>query len=229
MHLASPESQGQALWEAFHSWHGIHEKAVPLFELADGQVLQKPYGSNHRLVLQRSQDMEGMMRGLGRRLVDEHNRHAVTHQGILYMMLTREDRTLIPRYIGKAEVFGKGDKNLSVNISDLISGDGKFGRWGYNYAYHLGDLSAATCQGHEEGKVTRKYADWHDALFVPNTGEAVIPKAEIMFWATLWGPECQSVWKEFGPTRLAFEEYLLIGVASDAFGEALLNREGRTR
>ena len=50
-----------------------------------------------------------------------------------------------------------------------------------------------------------------------------------MFWGTLWGPECQSIWNGYGSTKLAFEEYLVIRVASDLFPDALLNREGRTR
>jgi hypothetical protein len=39
----------------------------------------------------------------------------------------------------------------------------------------------------------------------------------------------QSIWREFGATRLAFEEYLLIGVASELFPHDLLNLEGRNR
>ena len=39
--------------------------------------------------------------------------------------------------------------------------------------------------------------------------------SDILFWATLWGPDSLSIWHDYGATRLAFEEYLLIGVASD--------------
>jgi hypothetical protein len=34
------------------------------------------------------------------------------------------------------------------------------------------------------------------------------------------------VWQEFGPTRLSFLEYLLIGLASALFPSEILNREG---
>jgi hypothetical protein len=37
------------------------------------------------------------------------------------------------------------------------------------------------------------------------------------------------IWEEFGPTSLAFLEYLMIGVASEAYPERLLNVEGRNR
>ena len=37
------------------------------------------------------------------------------------------------------------------------------------------------------------------------------------------------IWEDFGPTRLTFLEYLLIGVASAVFPETLLNREGQSR
>ena len=119
----------------------------------------------------------------------------------------------MPLYIGKAETFGKGDGNLSANISDLATGNSKFRQWGYNYAYHIGDLSAATLvghpgAGHEFDKVTPKYTAWRDALFDIREGRVHL-KEKTFFWACLWGPESPSVWEEYGPTRLAFEDYLL--------------------
>lgn len=229
MDTESPARIKHRLWLDFATQHRIAEDCLPLFDLDGGAVRVKPYGKNQRLVLQRSAQMEAKMRDLGRTLIDEHRNQAVEHEGILYMMLTRDQDGLVPRYIGKAEIYGKGDSNLSANISDLHTGHGKFGRWGYNYAYHLGDLSAVTCPGHPGDKATIKYSDWRDQLFRIEANNRVDPRAEILFWATLWGPTCQSVWQEYGSTKLAFEEYLLIGVASDVFGDALLNREGRTR
>ena len=229
MQVDSLEHPKQSLWYGFVAHHKIAEESLPLFDVDHGAVTLKSYGKDERLVLQRSHQMEAKMRGLGRILVDEHRNQAVQHEGILYIMLTRDSGGLVPRYIGKAEIYGKGDNNLSANISDLRTGHGKFGRWGYNYAYHLGDLSAVTCPGHHPNKETTKYKDWRDQLFTLEGSSRVIPKAEILFWATLWGPTCQSVWRQYGQTKLAFEEYLLIGVASDIFGSALLNREGRGR
>ena len=37
------------------------------------------------------------------------------------------------------------------------------------------------------------------------------------------------IWRDFGPTRLTFLEYLLIGVASATFVKDLLNEEGVNR
>jgi hypothetical protein len=216
------------LWQRFTSQHDIVSGCVPLFETKEGQIATMPYGRDGRIVLKRSTPMEGLMRELGRQLIWQHQESKISHDGILYMMLQREEDRIAPLYIGKAELFGKGDKNLSANISDLKSGNGKFGRWGYNYAYHIGDLSAITCPGHAATKKTIKYAAWRDQLF-QNNDDVITPKSEIMFWATLWGPSSQSVWLDYGSTKLAFEEYLLIGVASDVFPAILLNREGRNR
>jgi len=217
-----------SLWQSFVVANRVAEDCVPLFAMDCGHVETLAYGKDGRQILKRSAEMTALMRDLGSQLVQEHQSGDVRNSGILYMMLSHQSDSIVPLYIGKAEIYGKGDKNLSVNISDLISGDGKFGRWGYNYAYHLGDLSAVTLPGHAESKRTIKYEAWRDALF-ELTGGAAKPKRDIRFWARIWGPDCQSVWRGYGPTRLAFEEYLLIGVASDLFQDHLLNREGRNR
>lgn len=216
------------LWQEFFQTHEIAERSVPLFEIEDSQVVQMPYGRDQRLVLKRSAQMETLMRQLGNQLIREHADSNVVHDGILYMMLSKKNGQIEPLYIGKAETFGRGEGNLSANISDLEKGSGKFGRWGYNYAYHLGDLSAVSCEGHAPNKSTKKYKSWRDKLFTLQDGN-VTPKTEILFWATLWGPKCQSIWQQYGSTKLAFEEYLVIGVAGDVFPHSLLNREGRTR
>lgn len=229
MQPGSTEDAKVKMWHDYSATHKIAEQCVPLFNLSDGYVSVIPYGRDKRLVLQRSPQMEALMRDLGRKLIKEHANSDVSHDGILYMMLSREHISTKPLYIGKAEIFGKGDRNLSANISDLDTGDSKFGRWGYNYAYHIGDLSAVTCPGHSQAKATPKYQTWRDYLFTIEADGRIKPKTEIMFWATLWGPERKSIWREYGSTKLAFEEYLVIGVASDVFPSQLLNREGRTR
>ena len=228
MQYQEPDDAKVTLWKSFTDAHKIAERSVPLFDIKDGHVTVIPYGRDDRTVLKRSPQMETLMRDLGSQLIEEHQDSNVTHDGILYMMLSRRDGRIEPLYIGKAETFGKNNGNLSVNISDLAKGHGKFGRWGYNYAYHLGDLSAVTCDGHPENKSTTKYEAWRDKLFTVQEGQ-VTPTTEILFWATLWDSNCQSIWQEYGSTKLAFEEYLVIGVASDVFPNSLLNREGRTR
>ena len=85
-----------------------------------------------------------------------------------------------------------------------------------------------TLPGHPHDKKRPKYEMWRDALFDIEASR-VSPKFEIRFWAALWGADSLSVWQDYGRTKLAFEEYLLIGVASDVFPAELLNLEGRTR
>ena len=216
------------LWQDFIATNQVAEDSVPLFALEDGFVKTKEYGKNKRQILVRSSEMENLMRGLGKSLSAEHASGEVKSSGILYLMFRMNEGEVIPLYFGKAEIYGKGDKNLSANISDLKSGNGKFGRWGYNYAYHLGDLSAVTLPGHPDAKKTKKYEDWKTALFVIEEDGAKL-KHDIRFWACAWNSERKSIWREYGSTRLAFEEYLLIGVSSDLFPNDLLNREGRNR
>lgn len=217
-----------ALWNNFVSAHQIDTDSVPLFTINEGRVASFAYGRDQRLVLKRSDDMELLMRRLGQQLMKEFSQQSIVHDGILYLMFRRQNDGVIPLYFGKAEILGRGDANLSANISDLATGDGKFGRWGYNYAYHFGDLSAVTLPGHPEGKKTRKYDDWRKALLTQQA-DSLTTNGDIRFWACLWGPDRQSIWRDFGTTRLAFEEYLLIGVASELFPNDLLNREGRNR
>lgn len=138
------------LWNGFIKSNNVVEDSVPLFASKDGIAKSIEYGKNNRLILARSSEMEKRMRKLGNLLAAQHESGTVTSSGILYMMFRYEQNKVVPLYIGKAEIFGKGDKNLSANISDLVSGNSMFGRWGYNYAYHLGDLSAVTLPGHPE-------------------------------------------------------------------------------
>jgi hypothetical protein len=225
---AMNENLKQKLWQSFTNTHSILASSVPLFAVSDSGVEVFHYGANRRPILRRSADMDELMRGLGRQAVNQFNSPNPNCDGVLYMMFRAESTNVIPLYIGKAELYGKSERNLSVNISDLVSGVAMFGRWGYNYAYHIGDLSAATLPGHPEEKRTPKYLKWSSMLFDFDE-QTVKPKFDIRFWATLWTKDCQSIWHDFGPTRLTFEEYLLIGIASDLFPSDLLNNEGRNR
>jgi hypothetical protein len=217
----------QELWLDFIAANRVIEDSVPLFATEGNRVKTVPYGRDGRPVLQRSPEMEALMRGLGQELVTEYHAGSIVHDGILYLMLRHENGDPTPIYIGKSEVFGKTG-NLSVNVADLPKGDAFFGRWGYGYAYHIGDLSAVTLPGHAAKKKTRKYEAWRHALFRQESDGLAI-KGDVRFWACLWHPGRQSIWREFGPTRLTFEEYLLIGVASDLFPDHVLNREGRNQ
>jgi hypothetical protein len=51
----------------------------------------------------------------------------------------------------------------------------------------------------------------------------------VYFWAKAWSGSEVGAWVDFGPTRLTFLEYQLIGLASAAFGHVLLNQKGHNR
>ena len=143
-------------------------------------------------------------------------------------MFRKNGPKITPLYIGKAESFGKGDKNLSVNIKNLATDKSKFARWGDNYAYHIGDLSAVICAGHSADKINPKYQRWAISLFHQDAQKLRL-KDEVYFWMKAWKPSDVGIWKAMSPTRLTFLEYLLIGVASSVFGDTVLNSEGRNR
>jgi len=229
MQVEAQDTAKRQLWDSFVMKNKVLEESVPLFELNKGAVVQIPYGRDGRLVLKRSNEMEKLMRALGTALIKDYQEGGNGKEdGILYIMFSLKKGEIEPLYIGKSEKLGKKNRNLSVNISDLEQGSGKFGRWGYGYSYHLGDLSAASCKGHDLTKVLTKYTDWRDKLFVIKEG-VISLKKDVRFWATSWNSESKSVWQDYGATSLSFEEYLLIGVASDLFPDSLLNREGRMR
>ena len=50
---------------------------------------------------------------------------------------------------------------------------------------------------------------------------------DVYFWAKAWKSTDVGIWPELSPTRLAFLEYLLIGVASTAFGLPCVTRLAR--
>lgn len=148
-----------------------------------------------------------------------------THQydGLIYMIGYKEDDIFTPLYIGKTESFGKGKSNLSVNIKNLHTDKSKFARWGDNYAYHIGDLSACVLEGHSSEAKSLKYQAWASCMF---DGKRL--KKQVYFWSMAWSGTQTGIWAEFGQTRLSFLEYLLIGVASKV-SPKLLNKEGISR
>ncbi len=211
------------LWGSFCERHAIVESAVPLFAChRHGAVETRRYGKDSRLILVRSPQMEGLVIGEVRKVLAEGSRF----EGILYLMLWLDGRRVLPLYVGRAGKFGRGDGNVSANLLNIERNVGKFARWGSNYAYHIGDLSAVVCPGHDPSKVIPKYRRWADQLFEPARGGRQVLRRPVYFWCTAWSADSPSIWPEFGATSLAFEEYLLIGVASLLFPETLLNREG---
>lgn len=219
------------IWDDFCARMKIYESAVPLFQHSETLMVQtKTIGVKvKRSILCRSVQMEQMIHSETDKLVDDWKSERDGYDGLIYIMLLKEHSKVLPLYIGKAETIGKGDRNLSANIKNLHRDFSKFARWGDNYAYHIGDLSAATLPGHAPNKINKKYFDWAKSIFVEFPTSAPQLKRKVYFWASAWEKNTVGLWVDFGPTRLTFLEYLMIGVASSVFPELLLNREGQNR
>ena len=171
--------------------------------------------------------MEALVRSEVDAIVKDHREHG-NLDGLIYMMGIKRTDQFLPLYIGKAETLGRGDKNFSANLANLNRDTSKFARWGDGYAYHIGDLSACALLGHPPDKQTDKYRDWASALFLQVPTDRPVLREQVWFWAKAWDQRWSGIWEELGPTRLAFLEYTLIGVAS-MISTSLLNREGRQR
>lgn len=218
------------LWIDFCKRFRIRERGVPLFHAEKGvvSVLRMGRGAGRRF-LQRSMQMDKLIVSEVRKVIQDYADGQHCYEGLIYLMYKTRGQLVIPLYVGKSEKYGKGGGNLSANIKGIERNQHKFCRWGYGYAYHIGDLSAVVCAGHPEVKRTQKYKRWADRLF--KTYPTVEPKlkSQVHFWIKAWKKGETGIWPEFGPTSLTFLEYLLIGVASDLFPQRLLNDEGTNR
>lgn len=220
----------EEIWNDFCSQQKVIEQAVPLFETSNElSVRTHEIGrTNKRRVLSRNKSMECLVIEQTDLLITDLENSSQQYDGLIYMMFFIEDDSVKPLYIGKTE--SKGRKNpLSANIKKLRTDKGKFARWGDNYQYHIGDLSAVSVPGHNEKYRTYKYKDWADALFTDYPSNNPTLKQQVYFWCTAWNKSSVGIWESFGETRLTFLEYLMIGVASSAFSDVLLNREGQNR
>jgi hypothetical protein len=134
------------------------------------------------------------------------------YDGIIYVMHTRDvEGGVVPCYLGKSETVGKASGVLPANLMRVATDTSKFGRWGDNYAYHIGDLSSIVLPGHDATVQTEKYRSWATALFEGTNTDRPRLRQPVFFWVRAWKREDVGIWTEFGPTRLSFLEYLLIG------------------
>ena len=101
--------------------------------------------------------------------------------------------------------------------------------FGGDACYHVGDLSAAALTNQPIEKRNPKYIEWAAKIFKSAPTERPQLAFDLYFWAKAWKSTDVGIWAELSPTRLAFLEYLLIGVASTTFSDLLLNYEGRNR
>ena len=222
------EHQKSKVWSEFCISHSIFHRSVPLFDADEtGRVFTLPFGVDGRLLLQKSHQMRDLIITTVERVLLDPWPNGEMLEGIIYMMLWHEEPDqVIPLYIGRAGKHGKSGGNISANLLNIRNNANKFARWGSGYAYHIGDLSAASCIGHLPSRITPKYVKWANRLFQDAPCEQPMLYRPTYFWTTAWGPFSQSIWLEYGPTSLSFQEYLLIGVASDLFPGFLLNDEG---
>jgi hypothetical protein len=226
--MTQPDTQAATIWRKFCNRFTINEKCVSLFDADDaGVVRQHMIGKPQtaRPVLHRSLEMEAMILSEVDKLVDDWRSGSHRYDGLIYCIGWKQSRQFVPLYIGKAESLGKGDGNLSANLKSLKTDKSKFARWGDNYAYHFGDLSACALQGHAESRKTEKYKAWASTMFADIPTSSPTLKQPVYFWAMAWNNSHVGIWEELGPTSLAFLEYLLIGVAGRVSPD-LLNREG---
>ena len=160
----------------------------------------------------------GESRQEAEKVVSDHRAATGIYDGIIYVMQTRgADGGVVPCYIGKSETVGKASGVLSANLMRLATDTSKFGRWGDNYAYHIGDFSSIVLPGHDATVQTEKYRSWATALFEGTNTDRPRLRQPVFFWVRAWKREDVGIWTEFGPTRLSFLEYLLIGIASSIF------------
>jgi len=120
----------------------------------------------------------------------------------------RATTSFVPCYIGKSETVGKNSGVLSANLVRLATDTSKFGRWGDNYAYHIGDLSSIVLPGHDAAVQTEKYRSWATALFEDINTDRPRLRQPVFFCIRAWKREDVGIWTEFGPTRLSFLEFL---------------------
>jgi hypothetical protein len=220
------------LWNSFCQTYQVAEQTAPLFECDENGIVQiKELGkTRRRKVLCRSAAMESMMRREVKILADDHKSGGGLYDGIIYIMHSRaNDGGIVPRYIGKSETLGKTSGIFSVNLLRVETDTSKFGRWGDNYAYHIGDLSAVVLPAQELAVQPLKYRSWAESLFDGINTDHPRLNQPVFLWVKAWRKHDVGVWQEFGPTRLSFLEYLLIGLASALFPRELLNREGHNR
>jgi hypothetical protein len=204
--------------------HSEEADPIPLFDTDDRGVVRL----NHHDVLRRSDAIDERIRREGKRCVHSAEVNQDGPDGLLYVMYQLADGSgshgeidatdIIPRYIGKAEAYGKKNE-LSANFEEIAKdrdATRSFARWGDGNYWHVGELSNTV-----DGTGSKKTA-WAAELFEQGTRRL---KRPLYLWIRAWEPYRYP--GPYGyPSYLAEVEPLLIGLAYDAYPAQLLNHEG---
>ncbi len=194
---------------------------TPLFEVTDDlQVRVSDNGT-----LQRSTEIDTRIRREGKKSVDNDGVREDGCGGLLYVMYHLESSPeaatpadVVPRYIGKAEAYGK-KRELSSNFTEIAydrNSTRSFARWGGGDYWHIGELSMALNDADDRKQ------HWVQALFEPGSREL---SQQTYLWVHAWSAD-EDVGPYGTPATLAEVEPLLIGAAYDAYSNQLLNKSG---
>ncbi len=194
---------------------------IPLFEVDDDLQVR----TSDSEILQRSAEIDARIRREGQKCVNRNGIREEGCDGLLYVMYQLEEPAstaapadIVPRYIGKAEAYGK-KRELSSNFTEIAyerNATRSFARWGDGNYWHVGELSMALT-GEDERK-----QHWVEALFEPDSRTL---SKQTYLWVYAWNSEADSSPYQT-PATLAEVEALLIGTAYDAYPEHLLNKSG---
>lgn len=145
--------------------------------------------------------------------------------GFLYVMHVGEGENWRPLYIGKAECLGVRQE-VSAKLANIRTNLGFFDLWGYDSAYHIGELSHAVFGKAFQtymGKPKKSYLRWAEALFQTLSPPVLREPVNVSLMP----------WRESSrePSRLLNRvdaaEYELIALGSAGYGATLLNTQGR--
>lgn len=209
-------------WLETHVYPDLTDEAtadpIPLF--ATDNRLQVELTDAGRL--KRTDTIDERIRAEGRKCVHSDGVKDDGYEGLLYIMYQLADSDssnhlqIIPRYIGKAEAYGKKNE-LSANFKGIAIGSQatrSFARWGDGDYWHVGESSMALFEDD-----SRKVA-WASELFEQGTHRL---KDQVYLWTRAWNQD-----RHTGPygydAYLAEVEPQLIGVAQAAYPNRLLNK-----
>ncbi|WP_121744924.1 GIY-YIG nuclease family protein [Natronorubrum halophilum] len=194
---------------------------VPLFDVTDDLQVHV----NDDGILERSAEIDTCIRQEGKKCVDDSGVLEDGCDGLLYVMYHLETSPeqatpsdVVPRYIGKAETYGK-KRELSSNFTEIAydrNSTRSFARWGGGNYWHVGELSMALA-GEDERK-----QHWVQALF---DSDSQTLSQQTYLWVHAWSVE-DDIGPYGTPATLAEVEPLLIGTAYDAYPGEFLNKSG---